>query len=210
MKRFHLFQLVALVAVLIASAGQVQAAVIVVDSINESASPAPYLWSAPEVGWFYTPTFSYDLAGVRTKFGNSVDSRTVTVEVYNAHPESGGTLLRSADFAPLSNAFAGGEFAPLSLVAKTTYFFGFRNVGGSILNINSTEDFGATNLGVIRFSFVNDGSYSFSDDTSYTTQPIVQFLGQPSAPPAVPEPSMMVIGTLFGLGGLVAKRRMKK
>ena len=27
---------------------------------------------------------------------------------------------------------------------------------------------------------------------------------------AVPEPSMMVIGTLFGLGGLVAKRRMKK
>ncbi|MFN5227425.1 MAG: SUMF1/EgtB/PvdO family nonheme iron enzyme [Planctomycetota bacterium] len=31
-----------------------------------------------------------------------------------------------------------------------------------------------------------------------------------SAPPAVPEPSMMLIGTLFGLGGLVAKRRMKK
>jgi sulfatase modifying factor 1 len=31
-----------------------------------------------------------------------------------------------------------------------------------------------------------------------------------SAPPAVPEPSMMVIGTLFGIGGLVAKRRMKK
>lgn len=32
----------------------------------------------------------------------------------------------------------------------------------------------------------------------------------PSDPPAVPEPSMMVIGTLFGLGGLMAKRRMKK
>ncbi|MFY7700476.1 MAG: SUMF1/EgtB/PvdO family nonheme iron enzyme [Burkholderiaceae bacterium] len=31
-----------------------------------------------------------------------------------------------------------------------------------------------------------------------------------SAPPAVPEPSMLVIGTLFGLGGLVAKRRRKK
>jgi formylglycine-generating enzyme required for sulfatase activity len=31
-----------------------------------------------------------------------------------------------------------------------------------------------------------------------------------SLPPAVPEPSMMVIGTLFGLGGLMAKRRMKK
>jgi formylglycine-generating enzyme required for sulfatase activity len=32
---------------------------------------------------------------------------------------------------------------------------------------------------------------------------------EPSAP-VVPEPSMMVIGTLFGLGGLMAKRRMKK
>ena len=34
----------------------------------------------------------------------------------------------------------------------------------------------------------------------------------PSSPPPgeVPEPSMMVIGTLFGLGGLVAKRRLKK
>jgi formylglycine-generating enzyme required for sulfatase activity len=31
-----------------------------------------------------------------------------------------------------------------------------------------------------------------------------------SAPPAVPEPSTLVIGTLFGLGGLLAKRRMKR
>lgn len=31
-----------------------------------------------------------------------------------------------------------------------------------------------------------------------------------SSSAVVPEPSMMVIGTLFGLGGLVAKRRMKK
>jgi hypothetical protein len=30
------------------------------------------------------------------------------------------------------------------------------------------------------------------------------------AAPTVPEPSMMVIGTLFGLGGLMAKRRLKK
>jgi hypothetical protein len=31
-----------------------------------------------------------------------------------------------------------------------------------------------------------------------------------SSAAAVPEPSMMVIGTLFGIGGLMAKRRMKK
>ncbi|MFN6138887.1 MAG: formylglycine-generating enzyme family protein [Planctomycetota bacterium] len=38
----------------------------------------------------------------------------------------------------------------------------------------------------------------------------VATLSPSSAPPAVPEPSMMVIGTLFGLSGLAAKRRMKK
>ena len=32
----------------------------------------------------------------------------------------------------------------------------------------------------------------------------------PPPPPAVPEPSTLVIGTLFGLGGLLAKRRMKR
>jgi hypothetical protein len=32
----------------------------------------------------------------------------------------------------------------------------------------------------------------------------------PSSPPVVPEPSMMLIGALSGLGGLVAKRQMKK
>jgi sulfatase modifying factor 1 len=32
----------------------------------------------------------------------------------------------------------------------------------------------------------------------------------PSSAAAVPEPSMMVIGTLFGIGGLMAKRRMMK
>jgi len=32
----------------------------------------------------------------------------------------------------------------------------------------------------------------------------------PPPPPAVPEPSSLVIGTLFGLGGLLAKRRMKR
>jgi hypothetical protein len=32
----------------------------------------------------------------------------------------------------------------------------------------------------------------------------------PDSPAVVPEPSMMVIGSLFGLGGLIARRRLKK
>src|SRR5690606_16131821 len=98
---------VACVAVLIATAGQVQADLIVADSFNESATPHSTTWVATEVGWFYTPEFSYDLAGITTKFG-SADSRIVTVEIYDAFPGSVGTLLRSADFSPLSTAFAGG------------------------------------------------------------------------------------------------------
>jgi len=45
---------------------------------------------------------------------------------------------------------------------------------------------------------------SEADDVSFR----VVMMNASAAP--VPEPSMMVIGTLFGLGGLVAKRRMKK
>jgi hypothetical protein len=30
------------------------------------------------------------------------------------------------------------------------------------------------------------------------------------SPPVVPEPSMMVIATLFGLGGYIGKRRMRQ
>jgi formylglycine-generating enzyme required for sulfatase activity len=51
--------------------------------------------------------------------------------------------------------------------------------------------------------------YSLNPSDAYTVGFRVASLPS-SAPPAVPEPSMMLIGTLFGLGGLVAKRRMKK
>jgi hypothetical protein len=42
---------------------------------------------------------------------------------------------------------------------------------------------------------------------------VVSYAALPTAEPMVapvPEPSMMVIGSLFGLGGLMARRRMKK
>jgi sulfatase modifying factor 1 len=48
-------------------------------------------------------------------------------------------------------------------------------------------------------SWEGNGSFGFR---------VASLSSSPAA--AVPEPSMMVIGTLFGLGGLMAKRRMKK
>jgi hypothetical protein len=48
------------------------------------------------------------------------------------------------------------------------------------------------------------GAYSAYDGLGFRVASL------PSSAAAVPEPSMMVIETLFGLGGLMAKRRMKK
>ena len=63
----------------------------------------------------------------------------------------------------------------------------------------------------------NDDSFYISNLIRFNVLPTIEFshvgfrvaIVNPSSA-AVPEPSMMLIGTLFGLGGLVAKRRMKK
>ncbi|MEI8212988.1 MAG: hypothetical protein WCI02_12630 [Planctomycetota bacterium] len=57
----------------------------------------------------------------------------------------------------------------------------------------------AVNINAIKFEFWNT-------QNGYVGYREIDVFGSP----AVPEPSMMVIGTLFGLGGLMAKRRMKK
>ena len=77
-------------------------------------------------------------------------------------------------------------------------------VGSSSFNLGQYADTViASSTGTISINVVGNGLLNF-----YTIAGLA--LEDPSAPPAVPEPSMMVIGTLFGLGGLMAKRRMKK
>ncbi len=76
---------------------------------------------------------------------------------------------------------------------------------------------GSSSRGIRGGNWLN-GSNGLSSSTRGSTGPSNEsfLLGfrvaslSSSAPPAVPEPSMMVIGTLFGIGGLMAKRRMKK
>jgi sulfatase modifying factor 1 len=76
--------------------------------------------------------------------------------------------------------------------------------------------------------YIRNGNYEESLDTlnSFSVRPDYSFfqyynlgfrvvrLGfandPPAPPPPVPEPSSLVIGTLFSLGGLLAKRRMKR
>lgn len=194
-----------------AAARQAQAGWIIADSVNASATPAFYdpgspitmTWNASEVGWFYTPATSYDLWEVLTKFG-ATDHRLVTVDVYQASRDAHGTLLspgagavplRSAEFAPQTDALAGGVFAPLTLTANDAYFIGFENVSG--LGLNVTADSGATGLaGGLRFGFSGSGYLPVSVG-GFLSQPILQFQYDP---PDVPEPASIV---LFGLGSCV-------
>jgi len=207
--------------VIVAAARQAQAGWIIADSVNASATPAFYdpgspitmTWAASQVGWFYTPSTSFPLWEVLTKFGVT-DHRLVTVDVYQASHGANGTLLspsagdvplRSAQFAPQTDALAGGIFAPLTLTANNTYFIGFENVSG--LGLNVTADSGATSLaGGLRFGF-SGGGYLPVSVGGFLSQPILQFQYDPpnlppAAPdaPAVPEPSSIV---LFGLGTCV-------
>ena len=100
--------------------------------------------------------------------------------------------------------------------------YGVMGLGGNVFEweessydtLNSSVD---SSRG-IRGGHWSDGIFGLSSTIRSNPLPFEQydFVGfrvltlSPSSPPAVPEPSMMVIGTLFGAGGLLAKRRIKK
>ena len=66
---------------------------------------------------------------------------------------------------------------------------------------------------VVRFSLVQlKTSLTLDAPAAYSAYDFLGFrvASLPSSAAAVPEPSMMVIGMVFGLGGLAAKRRLKK
>lgn len=149
-----------------------------VDAINQSGYPEMNEWYAADVGWEYTPAFSYTLTDVFTKFGY-VDNRTVTVEVFDGLPSNGGILLRSAEFTPANLAYSGASFAPLNLAAGHSYFIGFRNVSGLDVNVSYNPDL--TDF-LLYYSFADDGSYSI---VTSGDAPILEFYGQESPSEAV-------------------------
>ena len=183
----------------------------VVDSINADKSPKPAEWSLTEVGWFFTPSSSYSLGGVQSKFSDQgTITRLVTIEVRSAGGNVIGDVLRSGSFTlehdSPSSLFQGASFAPLGLTAGTQYFIGFRNTDstGAIV----TEDAGATNLGLFRFGRSNLGTYENAFNTSPNNrlgQPILRFLG-PADASAVPEPSALAALVPALLGVLALNR----
>ena len=185
----------------------IASAEVVIDSINSSATPQAGLLyqTAVDVGWFYRPSLSYDLIGIDTRFGATVDSRTVTVEIYEGNvPSSGGTLLRSADFSPLANLFTGGRFAPIHLTAGQTYFVGFRNVSG--LSANVTNEAGSIVVSNLRFDITGVGTYNLSSTPGDADRPILRFIG----PTAAPEPASVVMLGTSALGLLAGTPRRRR
>ncbi len=79
-------------------------------------------------------------------------------------------------------------------------------------DLNSSSSF----LPGIRGGDWSDGSSDLSSSSRFPDIPGLEAgsvgfrVASLSSDAAIPEPSMMVIGTLFGLGGLAAKRRLKK
>ena len=129
----------------------------------------------------------------------------------------------TADTAVYGQSFAQGPADVDQAGGLSPY--GVMGLGGNVSEWDEssselTNDSGSLKRGRRGGVWNSSDLFFLSSSTRGSNSPSSEFLGigfrvarlSPSAPPApeVPEPSMMVIGTLFGLGGLMAKRRMKK
>jgi hypothetical protein len=193
---------------LIIAAAALQADAAIMDSINADKVPVDSPWGdIAEVGWLYTPQESYYLTGVNSKFGPSSTSvqppfqgTSVTVEVYDELPGSGGTLLCSASFGLFQwGVFVGGTFDSYELTAGEDYFIGFVFTGSLILK-NTTTDAGAVSLTCYGDDDA-DGTYSDLLENPTEVRPILQFEGEP-----IPEPATIL---LVAFGGSILLRRKR-
>lgn len=196
---------VALGLVMVSAASVSQASPVVIDSINASLNPFAVTFNTDAIGWTYTPTISYTLEGVETRFAVVNSPKNVTVEVFDEVPSNSGVLLRSSTFLVTTTGFEGGVFAGLNLVAGEDYFIGFRSVQG--LGLNITLDASAVAL---ADSWVQVGANPY--DTLITQievrQPVIRFLGV-EAQNNIPEPSGLAL-TGLGLAVLASRHRKKQ
>lgn len=182
----------------------------VVDSFNETATPVQSFFSAEDWGWFYRPSVSYNLNGIRTNFSTFPDiapptPKTVTLEVLTAPRSDGGTLLGSAsfDWTTARGTLNGPSFSDIPLTAGITYFIGFRNIYGIGVNIANSGTQAIP--GVSRFDIDGSGSYNQQQTDPVNSFPILQFTSNSAV---VPIPAAF---WLFGsaITGLLVSVRKK-
>jgi hypothetical protein len=199
---------------------------VVVDGINQYGWNAYTIFQVGSIGWAYTPTQSYALGGILTRFADLGRDRDVTVEVLDG---TRTTQLASATFnsATARGQMGGGYFgSPLTLVAGTTYLIGFRNVGPVGDDSDPSNYLGANlaywatpegRLANVWYGFDDAEPYAYdatADDTEIETQPILQFVspvgGAAEIPTStVPEPSTVAL-CATGLAVLAAGARRRR
>jgi formylglycine-generating enzyme required for sulfatase activity len=151
---------------------------------------------------YYDPTNS-------TYYAYATGSNTVPTAV--ASGTTAGTAVYDAQSGPADVDQAGG-LSPYGVMGLGGNAWEWEESSADLLNSS-----GSSARGFRGGGWGNDSSY-LSSSTRFSKSPSGEVFNvgfrvaslSSDAPPAVPEPSMMVIGTLFGIGGLMAKRRMKK
>jgi formylglycine-generating enzyme required for sulfatase activity len=156
---------------------------------------------------YYNPTNStyYNFAnGSDTRPTAVVSGTASNTAVYRQSGEASPTGPADVDLA--------GGLSPYGVMGLSGNVFEWEESSFDLANGNGSSSRGTRG----GFWLSNSGDLSSSTRSGSNPSSEQNFVGfrvvslSSSAPPSVPEPSMMVIGTLFGLGGLVAKRRMKK
>ena len=152
---------------------------------------------------YYNPNDStyYDFANGSNTAPTAVASGTTAgTAVYNQTSAQGPADVNQA-----------GGLSPFGVMGLGGNAFEWEESSFNLANSSGISDRGFRG-GNWDFSsyFLSSSFRDFLDANSKNVQVGFRVASLPSSAPPVPEPSMMVIGTLFGIGGLMAKRRMKK
>lgn len=109
----------------------------IADAINPSLSPCNCFWGAVYEGWTYTPTVSYILGDLETKWSSGGNSGTVGVAIYSGWSNGPVGLLGSSTmFANNNNDWSVADFSPIPITAGDTYYLFFSGTGGIGANLN--------------------------------------------------------------------------
>lgn len=162
-----------------------------------------FLWGPSDGGWLYTPTASYDLAGIATSFAVfGATPQDVVVGLYDALPSAGGHLLGSFSLATNTGrgVWVSGDFAaPIALTAGQAYFVDFSHLGA--LNVVAPP----SGAGPVSFNPAGTALSPFYFDQLTATpgmdpnldifsEPLLQFLpATTSNAEGVPEPAPLAM-----------------